>query len=98
MSGLFLILRLFNISLHNKSYVFVVVVINIGKYVVDGNDLNTKKMKPIQLEIQYCPGIEWIAYDISYRIEEDCDSQGLFSVENPTIVNFFLAGWMSSPV
>jgi len=37
-----------------------------GKYIVDGKDMNTTNQKPIQQEIQYCPMIDWMAFDISY--------------------------------
>eukprot|EP00493_Phyllostaurus_siculus_P011014 UN11169 len=40
-----------------------------GIHVVDGTDLNTRNFKPVQNEIQYCPDINWVAYDISYRVE-----------------------------
>ena len=45
-------------------------------YVVDGENLNQKNYKPVQLEVQYCPQIEWIAYDISFRTEEDNKNHG----------------------
>ena len=45
-----------------------------GVYVVNGEDLNTKNMKQVQTEIQYCPHIDWIGYDISYRVEGSEDT------------------------
>lgn len=51
----------------NGSQVSVWVELFGGVYVVDGVDTNSGNFKHVQTEIQYCPHIEWIAYDISYR-------------------------------
>lgn len=39
-----------------------------GAYMVGGKNLQEdKRISPIQLEVQYTPTIEWVAYDISYK-------------------------------
>jgi len=44
-----------------------------GRYVIDGQNQNQNRFKPVQTEIQYCGHIEWIAYDISYRVQDRPD-------------------------
>ena len=51
-------------------------------YVVDGNNLSPDKCKPVQTEVQYTPEIDWIAYDISYKTEEDPEKQGTLYIIN----------------
>merc|ERR1719427_1730318 len=46
-----------------------------GTYVVNGEELAEGKMDPVQKEISYCPHIEWVAYDISYRTKGDVYAQ-----------------------
>ena len=44
---------------------------------VDGENFADKETKPVQMEVQYTPDINWVAFDISYTTKADSQKDGI---------------------